>query len=301
MGKKMITGLGYCGLDYLSLVPNIPIDDKAEIIQSLIQGGGPAATAACAAARLGAKTTFIGAIGDDVPGQEILTEFAHSGVDTSNIKLRLNAASPKAFCWIEQNSGKRSIAWTHGTARTLLPEEVNAALIKQSDLLNFDGHQTAAAIRAAEIARESGTTVLLDAGTLTDGIERLIELSDIIIASEKFAERYTGTPDTEESLKRFFGKNSKFVAVTLGNKGSIGFDGKKFYRQAAFAVEVVDTTGAGDVFHGAFAYKYVNGGGWNECLRFAAAVSALKCTKFGGRTGIPDLQTVEKFLEEKDE
>ena len=297
MSKNMITGLGYCGLDYLSLVPNVPIDDKVEIIQSLIQGGGPAATAACTAARLGAKTAFIGVIGDDALGQEILIEFAHSGVDTSNIKLRLSAASPKAFCWIEQNGGKRSIVWTHGTARALLAEELNVSLIEQSDLLNLDGHQTAAAIRAAEIARESGTTVLLDAGTLTDGIERLLELSDIIIASEKFAERYTGSTEPEESLKRLFSKNTKFAAVTLGNKGSIGFDGKKFYRQAAFKVEVVDTTGAGDVFHGAFAYKYVNGGAWRECLRFATAVSALKCTRFGGRTGIPTLAEVENFLE----
>ncbi len=297
MSKNTITGLGYCGLDYLSLVPNVPIDDKVEIVQSLIQGGGPAATAACTVARLGAKTAFIGAIGDDAPGQEILNEFAHNGVDTSNIKLRLNAASPKAFCWIEQNSGKRSIAWTHGTARALLPEEVNAALVKQSDLLNLDGHQTAAAIRAAEIAHESKTTVLLDAGTLTDGIERLLELSDIIIASEKFAERYTGSVEPEESLRRLFSKNTRFAAVTLGDKGSVGFDGKKFYRQAAFEVDVVDTTGAGDVFHGAFAYKYVSKCTWRECLRFATAVSALKCTKFGGRTGIPTLAEAENFLE----
>jgi sugar/nucleoside kinase (ribokinase family) len=139
---------------------------------------------------------------------------------------------------------------------------------------------------------------MLDAGTIVPRIEELLALADIVIASEKFAGRFTGDADPETAMKKLFSANTKFAAVTLGAKGSIGFDGRKIYRQPALPVETVDTTGAGDVFHGAFAYKYVNGGDWAECLRFAAAVAALKCTKLGGRTGIPTIAETEFFLQE---
>ena len=294
-----IVGLGFCGHDYLCIVPRIPVDDKVQAVQTLEQGGGPAATGVCAAARLGAKVSFIGAVGDDQRGQMILQGLAREGIDTSGIKIRLASESPVAYCWIEESTGKRSIAWSHGSARPLLPEEIRLVSVCEAGLLHLDGHQPQAAIYAAKAARKSDTTVMLDAGTVTDGIDEILDLSDIIIASEKFAERYTGIDNPEESLKKLFGKNAKFVAVTLGNQGCIGYDGKNFYHQSIFDVEVVDTTGAGDVFHGAFGYKYVNGGNWQECLRFASAVSALKCTRFGGRTGIPTLSETEQFLKER--
>ena len=296
--RKIITGLGYCGVDHLCIVPRIPIDDKVQAVKILEQGGGPVSTAIVAASRLGAQTVLISALGSDSRADTILKDLAREGVDTSSIKLRLGAESPVAFCWIQQDSGKRSIVWNHGSVNPLLPEEVNVKIVRESGLLHLDGHHIEAAIRAAETAREAGTVVMLDAGTIVPGIESLMELADIIIASEKFAENFTGEKDSELAVEKLFVKNTMFAAVTLGIKGSIGFAGGKLYHQAAMQVEVVDTTGAGDVFHGAFAYKYINGGKWQECMCFASAVAALKCTKLGGRTGIPDLITVNNFLEQ---
>ena len=170
--------------------------------------------------------------------------------------------------------------------------------LRDSGLLHLDGHHTDAAIHAAKIARDSGTAVMLDAGTMVPRIDELLVLADIVIASKKFAERFTGKEKVETALKIMFTRNTKFAVVTLGPHGSMGFDGKTFYHQPSFPVEVIDTTGAGDVFHGAFAYRYVNGGDWQACLRFATAVAALKCTKLGGRTGIPTLAETEHFLQE---
>jgi len=289
-------GLGYCGLDYLSLLPTIPQDDKVEIISSLVQGGGPAATATCAAAKLGAKTAFVGSVGSDPRGREIVEQFRLMKVDTSALLCRETGESPAAFCWTEQATGKRSIAWTKGSISPLKPEEIDVSLIRSARLLHLDGHQTEAAIFASQQARAAGVTVSLDAGTLVNGIDKLLELSDIIIASEKFAERYTGLSQPEESVKLFSGANCKFSAVTLGARGCVGFDGTELFKLPVFKVKVVDTTGAGDVFHGAFAYKYMNGGTWRECARFASAVSALKCTALGGRTALPDAATVENFI-----
>ena len=292
----LIRGVGYCGMDYLCIVPYVPHDDKVELAESLIQGGGPCATALVAAARLGARAAFCGAVGDDERGAQIVGGLAAEGVDTRGVKIRRGSDSPAGFCWIEQKSGKRSIAWTRGSARPLTPRELDRDLIRNSRVLHLDGHQTQAALAAAKLARKSGVAVSLDAGTLVPKIDELLELADIVIASEKFALRYTGETRMDAAVKKLFSGARSFSAVTLGKAGSVGFDGKRLLRCPAFKVDVVDTTGAGDVFHGAFAFAYASGKPWAECMRFAAAAAALKCTRFGGRTGIPDLKTTEKFL-----
>ena len=293
-----IIGLGYCGLDYLCLTPHIPVDDKVEALAALTQGGGPAATATCTAARLGAETAFVGATGDDERGRSIVSGLRKGGVNTDSIAVRSGADSPAAFCWTEKTTGHRSIVWTHGSVQPLAPEEIDNEMIKSAKILHLDGHQMAAALHAAQIARKNGVLVSLDAGTIVPGIEKLLTLSDIVIASEKFAERFIGEIDPEISVRKLFAGNCRFAAVTMGVKGSIGFDGETIFHQPSFKVKVVDTTGAGDVFHGAFAYRFINGGDWSECLRFAAAIAALKCTEFGGRTGIPTLAEAELFLQE---
>jgi ribokinase len=294
-----LIGLGYCGLDYLCLAPRIPVDDKVEALATLTQGGGPAATATYAAARLGSKTAFIGAVGDDNRGRTTIDGLRDGGVDIAAMVTRSGMESPAAFCWIEEPTGHRSIVWTRGGVQPLSPEEIDVEMIKNARMLHLDGHQTSAALHAAGIARTNGVTVAIDAGTMVPGIEKLLALADIVIASEKFAERFTGEADPEIAAKKLFGGNCRFAAVTAGGRGSIGFDGRNIFKQPSFKVKVVDTTGAGDVFHGAFAYRYLNGGDWAACLCFAAAVAALKCTKFGGRTGIPSLFETENFMKNK--
>jgi len=297
-GSIEVLGLGYCGLDFSCLLPRIPIDDKVEALATLIQGGGPSATAACAAGRLGAKTAFLGAVGDDSRGTAILEAFKADNVDASRVAIRKGAESPSAFCWTDAE-GKRSIAWTRGSVKPLEASEVSEELVASGKVLHLDGHQTAAAIQAAKFARKHGVTVSIDAGTVVPGIEELLELSDIVIASEKFIERQLKTSDPVEAVKRLFGPNCRFAGVTLGSEGSYGYDGKSILRQDSFKVDVVDTTGAGDTYHGAFVYKYVKGGSWQDCMKFAAAVAAMKCRAFGGRSGIPKLADAEAFLNER--
>ncbi len=295
----VITGIGYCGLDYLCRVPHVPLDDKVELAESLIQGGGPCATALVAAARLGAGAAFCGTVGDDPRGALILRGLADEGVDTCGVKVRRGAESPVSFCWIDAKTRGRSIAWSRGTARPLGPREIDPGLIKRSHVLHLDGHQTRAALAAAKVARACGVTVSIDAGTLVPEIDDLLARCDLIIASEKFAARYTGEAAPRTALKSLFAGPCRFAAVTLGKKGSLGFDGRRFFRCPPFdAQPIIDTTGAGDVYHGAFAFAFAQGRPWPECMRFATVVAALKCTAFGGRTGIPDLRTAERHLKD---
>lgn len=293
-----IVGLGFCGWDYVCLLPEIPIDHKVEIIRSLTQGGGPSATATYAAARLGSKTAFIGAVGDDENGRCILRDFREGGVDVSGIIERKGSSSPVAYCWTEQKQGKRSIAWSRGSIQPLRPEEVNLEIVRSSRVLHLDGHQTEAAIYAAKAARAAGVTVCLDAGTILHGIDVLLGHTDIVIASEWFARTYTRQADLESALQRLIKMGPHLAVVTCGERGSVGYDGRNFCKVPAQAVRVVDTTGAGDVFHGAFLHRHLSGGDLIESMRFAAGAAALKCEQLGGRTGIPTLGQLEEFLQQ---
>ncbi len=295
---SQIVGLGYCGWDYLCVLPSIPIDDKVKIIQSMEQGGGPSATATFAAAKLGIPCAFAGVVGDDSPGNQIIQSFRSIGIDTSSIRIRPNVKSPTAYCWIEQQSGKRSIAWTSGECKPLSPSELNYDQIRDARILHLDGHQTEAAIAAAKFAKDNGVIVSIDAGTIVPNIEQLLELADIVIASEKFARNFCGTDDPVVASKKLFAMGEKrFTGVTLGARGSFGFDGANEYFQDSFTVDVVDTTGAGDTYHGAFAAAIVLNLPYQDAMRFASATAALKCTKLGGRTGLPDMETLNQFLE----
>lgn len=298
--KKEIefVGLGFCSNDYISLLPEIPIDHKVQMIEHLIQGGGPAATATVAAARLGMKAAFISMVGDDDPGKRILKDFEAESVYTGAMLVRGNSASPIAYCWIDQPTGKRSIAWTRGTLRELDPSELDMELILNAKLLHLDGHNTAAAIVAAEEAQKHGVLVNLDAGTIRPGVEKIMEHTDILFTSEYFARTWTKEDDLEKALLKLVKIGAKVTGVTMGDKGSIAFDNGKIIHCPAFQVTPVDTTGAGDVFHSAFGVKYVECGDIYESMRFASAVSAIKCLKLGGRAGIPTRRQVDDFLAE---
>lgn len=290
-------GLGYSSLDFCCLVERIPEDAKSEALDCLTGGGGPASTATCTAARLGLAAGFIGTVGDDARGGSILGEFEAAGVNTGSVVVRSGAESPAAFCWAERCTGRRSIVWTRGSTRPLDWEEVAVDKIRCARLLHLDGHHTEAAIHAAEIARNHDVVVSIDAGTILPGMERLLALADLVIASADFAATFTGNLDPGAAVRHLLSGHTRFAAITLGSKGCIGFDGKAIFRQPGFEVEVVDTTGAGDVFHGAFAVRLLEGADWQECLRFASAVAALKCRQLGGRAGIPARAEADQFLE----
>jgi ribokinase len=280
MKQVEIAGLGFCGLDYLCILPHIPLDEKVEIIQNLVQGGGPAATAIVTAARLGAQTAFIGAIGDDDRGSAIVQGLKQENVDTRHIQVKTGKESPAAFCWIEKESGKRSIAWTKGTSLPLDPNLVDPEFIKSLKLLHLDGHNTEAAIKAARIAKENGVIVSLDAGTILPGIANLVGLADICIASESFAKKYTGESSIQKATESLFETGCFVAAVTKGKNGVFAISENGSIQKEAFHVPVVDTTGAGDVFHGAFAFAFIQGWKLDKVVEFASACAALKCTEF---------------------
>ena len=296
MKKVDFVGLGFCSNDYLAVLPEIPIDNKLQMLEHLVQGGGPAATAAVAAARLGVNASFIGIVGDDEPGKRIIRDFESENVSTDGIRIREGAESAVGYCWIEQFTGKRSVAWTRGTLKELQADEVDFELIRNAKILHIDGHNPKAALAAVKEAEKHNVIVNFDAGTLRDGVTELLPYVTILITSELFARQYSGEEDLEKALLKLGEIGAPVTGLTMGEHGSLLLDNGKILHCPAFKIKPVDTTGAGDVFHAAFGVRYLETLDLMECARFASAVSAIKCLKLGGRAGIPNRKEVDEFL-----
>ncbi len=301
MTKYDYIGIGFCSNDHLAVLPFIPMDTKVKMVSHAIMGGGPAANSTAAAASLGMRAAFVGTVGDDADGRMILEDFASQGVDTSMVKVRKGATSAIAYLWIEEKTGKRSCAWTREGLEELTADEIVPEAIAAAKVLHLDGHNAAGAIAAAKVAREAGVTVMYDAGTHRDGTAELLPLADLLICSEEFILKLTGLSDAEQAVREVYAKfRPKVCGATMGERGSMCFDGRDFVKCPAFHVEkVVDTTGCGDLFHTGFAVRWLETHDLLECQRFGAAVSAIKCRGLSGRPpSAPTRAEVESFLAE---
>ena len=294
-----VVGIGYTCVDLLGIAPKYPpdADEKTELLEFSMQGGGPAATGLVTLSRLGVKTAFITKIGDDFFGRFALEELRREGVDVSGAVIERGASSPFAFIIVERGTGRRTILWTRATTSQLRPEEVDMQLATSGRMLYLDGLQMEASLQAAKLAKERDVILFLDADTVQEGIDELIKLCDVVIASRAFAREFTGCDgDYEKALRSILSLGPRIAGITLGERGCICSDGRRVVFKEAFKVDVVDTTGAGDVFHGAFAYGVLRGWDLENIAEFSNATAALKCRKLGGRPGIPTLEEVLDFL-----
>jgi len=293
-----VLAVGYACIDYIALVDRLPkLDEKMPVDNLLIQGGGPSATAMVAAARLGARPAIVTSLADDSLGREIIAELEREGVDVSFTPLRKNGVSAFAFAMIDRKTGLRTIVGRPAVVEPLTPADLPEDEIRRAKVLFVDGNEPEPQLAAATIARRAGVPVIFDAGNEKPGMEELIPLTDVLIASHGFGRDVGGSEDPAKAAAAFFARGGLTVAaVTAGVDGAYFHTKEGAFHQPAFKVKVVDTTGAGDAFHGAYAYAMVRGWEPRRSAEFAAAVAAMKCTKLGGRTGLPRLAEVEEFL-----
>jgi ribokinase len=304
--KYDVVGIGCSAVDYLGVVPKIEkLDAKMWMDEFTQQGGGLVATALVALARLGARTHFVGKVGDDDFGRFIADEFKKEGVACHDMVFVKGMSARFAFCVSDRSSGARTIFVTpHTRVPYLKSGEVKRRQIAEARFLHVDGYEMEAQLRAAHIAREGGVTVVLDAEKLDPKMPRLVRLSDVIIASEDYAEWHTSKHGYVAQARSLFGEQSKMagnkiVVVTAGIKGSYTVSKDGEFHTPAFKVKVVDTTGCGDVFHGAYIYGLLRQWDLRRTAEFASAVAALKCRALGGRAGIPTLEETVRFLKSK--
>jgi len=293
-----VIGVGNCALDFLEIVPSFPRPDtKNKMIKFIQQGGGPVATALVTLARLGAKVSFVGKLGDNEFSHFVLNEFIQEGVDISGVIKEKKAGPYLGFILVDKEKGTRTIYWTDQMVSSLKKKELSKDFVTSSRILHCDEYNLPVAILAATWAKEEGVKTMLDAET-PDKKELLplIELIDFLIVPEKFALGFSGKNNIEEAIEFFLKYGPEAVVITQGKRGSLtGTKEKKFF-QPIFNVPVVDTTGCGDVFHGGFIYGLLKDWPIEVISEFATAVASLKCEKFGGRAGCPTFNKVKDFL-----
>ena len=283
-----IFGLGQCSLDCIGRIEAYPPPDvKCEFSDMVIQGGGPVATALVALSRWGLSCSFSGTIGDDLFGEMIEDSLRDEGVDTAGIVKRVGFSSQFAFIAAEAGDGRRTIFWQRPTGPPIGPEEVNIESLEKSSVFHTDGLFAGASIGAAKEAKKRGIPVVVDAGTLREGMLELASLSDYCIVSRTFARQLSERDDPDDALRKLSKLGPRLVGVTLGHEGYQAIVDGKIVRKPAYPVDAIDTTGCGDVFHAGFIYGLLRKWNCEKCLDFAAWAAAMVSMKMGGRTGIP--------------
>jgi sulfofructose kinase len=295
-----VTGIGQCSLDYIALVDSYPPADTKKEVQGWIeQGGGPVATALVALSRLGVRCRFHGIVGDDPEGEKIRGSLADEGVEASGIVTRPGASSQAAFIVVERGSARRTIFWRRPSGRPLAQEELGGDFLEGCSFLLLDGLMAEVSLYAAAEARGRGVPVMLDAGRMREGMAGIARLSDYVVCSEEFAGQAGFEGDAAAFERTAREVTPGVLTVTLGPRGSVTYHEGGIMEAPAFPVEAVDTTGAGDVFHGGYIYGLLQGWPLKETVRFASALAAMKCTRPGGRAGIPRLWEVMDFLRDR--
>lgn len=274
--------VGHASYDLIFSVDRHPGADEKIVADSLLScGGGPAANAAVCVAKLGLASAFAGYLGRDLYGDKHFQELTDYGVNT---ELIVRGASPTPLSTIlVKPDGKRSLINYKGDTKALPAEALSLADIPAKVVL-FDGHEPLISLPLADQARQANIPTVLDAGSLHEGTLALMNRVDYMVCSEKFALQYAG--DERTALSRL-AELAPAVVITLGERGLIWQRGNEQGALPAYPVAAVDTTGAGDAFHGAFAAALAAGMDWQTLLRYASAAGALCCTQMGARLGLP--------------
>jgi sulfofructose kinase len=290
-------GLGVNAIDYLSILDPYPdLDDKVDVIRSSVQGGGPVPTAMATLAKLGAKVCYIGKVGDDPEGEFVKSRLEKEGVDTQYLIVDKKIKTSKAFIWVDKKSGMRTVALDWDRKNIIKRDELGFMNSISTKFLHIDGREPQINIFLAKWAKKQDGEVCLDVGSLRKDVEKVFPYIDHLIVSKRFACGFIKTYNPLMACRELSKKGFKTVVVTIGEDGCICGAGNMIFHSPGFKVKVVDTTGAGDVFHGAFIYGLLKKWSLKKIAGFANACAAMKCRRLGGRAGIPTLREVGNFI-----
>ncbi|MFQ5927021.1 MAG: carbohydrate kinase family protein [Terriglobia bacterium] len=293
-----VVGLGLNATDVAIEVPHYPeFNSKVEFRSAGWQAGGQVATALVVCQRLGLKTKYIGRVGDEVFGRFQLESLRREGLEIGDVKVVAECPNQVAYIIIDAATGERTILWRRDPRLSIQPEEITAEMVTCGRLLHVDGHDTAAAARAASLARQAGIQVTADVDNIYPGLEGLLANVDYLVSSAQFPGAWTGEQELPRALERLRAEyGMKLAAATLGRDGVVALTAAGFLYQAAYAVACRDTTGAGDVFHGAFIYGLLADWPVSRILEFSCAMAGLNSTALGARGGIASLAEAERLM-----
>jgi sulfofructose kinase len=297
--KFDLVGIGLNATDTLLLVNHFPAyAGKVPFETEILSPGGQVASAMVTAAKLGLRVKYIGTVGDDERGRMQIDSLRETGIDLDDVEIRENCPNQTAYIVIDQSTGERTVFWSRPACLRLAPESITLEKIAGARMLHVDGHDTQAVEKAAKLARSKNIPVSCDVDTIYHGFDRVLESVDYLVASSEFPSQWTSEPDPFRALETIRNEHKmRCAAMTLGSHGALALIDGKFVYSPAFVVNCVDTTGAGDIFHGAFCYAVLQGMPMLETLEFANAMAALNCTKLGARGGIATAAEARALIE----
>ncbi len=294
-----LVGVGLNATDTLILVSHFPAyAGKVPIDAEILSPGGQVASALVTVAKLGKRVKYIGTVGDDERGRVQLASLRETGIDLQDVEVRANCPNQTAYIVIDQSTGERTVFWARKECLRLEPESITPEKIAGARMLHIDGHDTPAVEKAARLARSRGIPVSVDVDTIYHGFDRVLAQVDYLVASSEFPGQWTTERDPFRALEMIQNEyGMKVAAMTLGAHGALARVDGEFIYSPAFVVNCVDTTGAGDVFHGAFCYAVLEGMPMRETLELSNAMAALNCTRIGARGGIATLDEAHALME----
>jgi sulfofructose kinase len=295
-----VVTLGLNSVDLVAVVAEYPASNSKQRLQRFARlPGGQMATASAVCARLGWRASYIGVFGDDDLGRLSRESLAGEGVDVHAAWHAAGATNQFAVVLVDARSGDRTVLWDRHPALSMDPSAISRASIESGRLLIVDCQETSAATVAAHYARAAGIPTIIDVERVRPGIAELLQEIDVIVAAQEFPTELTGHEDIGRALEAIAREfKAPIVCVTLGEEGSLARVGGREIRTRAFAVDCVDTTGAGDAFRGGFAAGVLQDpqGDVSDWLAYANAVAALNCRALGARGGMPTAREVERLL-----
>jgi sugar/nucleoside kinase (ribokinase family) len=290
-----VIGVGANSVDFVYRLPAYPRADSAfaklRITEHLISCGGQVTTALATCTAMGLRTAYVGTIGTDDNGRRMREELTRRRIDFAGAVVR-DAGNPFAVILLDDHTGERIVLWRRDAEVALEAREIDGDVIRSGRLLHVDDVDLDASLEAARMARAHGMPITSDIERTTDDVRALIGAVTIPIFAEHVPEALTGESEMERALRAIRQPHHVMLCVTCGARGAMLLEGDTVHREAGIRVRTVDTTGAGDVFRGAFAYALLRGDGAGAILRFANAAAALSCTKAGAMSSVPTLADV---------
>jgi sulfofructose kinase len=294
-----VVGVGQNATDTLILLSHFPAyAGKVAFERELLSPGGQVASALVTCAKLGLRVKYIGTVGDDERGRIQLESLRESGINLDDVEVRENCPNQTAYILIDQATGERTVLWQRNDCLRLDPESMTVEKITSARLLHIDAHDTATVAKAAQIARDHRIPVTVDVDTIYHGFDQVLPHVDYLVASSEFPVQWTNERDPFRALEMIQEEfHIPVAAMTLGALGALARVEGSFIYSPAFVVNCADTTGAGDVFHGAFCYAVLQKMPMRETLEFSNAMAALNCTALGARGGISTIEQARALMQ----
>lgn len=298
-----VVGFGAVAVDDLIYVERLPLPgQKEKVMRRMRQGGGLAGTALVACTRLGVSAAYAGILGLDELSRFTIEEFNREGVDTSLIKIQEKAGPYYSIITVGEKTGERIIYFSPEAVVKSSMGDIPREAVLNSKAIFIDYTVIDVAPEIIKIAQSRAIPIVADIELIEDErIYSVMHSVDHLIINLEMGRMITRRDTPVEIIRDLQRESTGIAIVTDGGNGCwYPLDGDKIIHQPAYKVNVVDTTGCGDVFHGAYAAGLAQNLSITERVKLASAAAALKATKPGGRQGIPSLQTALDFIEERE-